>query len=452
MAKQHSKRARTIALSVCAILTTHFLSACMSSKLPSSKIDQQTLTATLTSLANESNNEIPLPTRDAGTMEYLRFAVAHDPEIAALQQAENAARSNVQAAKSKLLPQINATSTVGGYQADIFNGRVKEGAAVSLTLSQLLYDGGLTEGGINTAQLKLALAKAAIEEAVNRKSAEAANAGLALALASREFAAIQKFQDEIKPHLAQLKLMAKSGLIDRSILDEINGRVIELDLVEEEAKTAMRIAQISFKKYFNNLTMPTTDFTLPKSLTDELTKSETLYGTPLANRAALNVLIAEIDLKIAKSALAPKVNAQVRSSSPMDPSENTNAQAGIMLTYQVSDGGSRKANILSVADKLKQTRQTADLTIKNAEQSLALLKEKRRKLESWIKLSNKKLSTFLSRLEVAEKQIQTGQADIRKVFEIKFKVNEIKGKILRTRTELSKTHIEIAAALGAFSN
>ena len=58
----------------------------------------------------------------------------------------------------------------------------------------------------------------------------------------------------------------------------------------------------------------------------------------------------------------------------------------------------------------------------------------------------------MTQLDVAQKQIQTGQADIRKVFEIKLKVNEINGELLRSRTELSRTQIEIAAALGAFSN
>ena len=123
-----------------------------------------------------------------------------------------------------------------------------------------------------------------------------------------------------------------------------------------------------------------------------------------------------------------------------------------MLTYQIGDGGSRKANVASAEAKLKQTKQTADLLIKNAQQSLAFLEEKKSNLENLIKLSDKKLTTFLTQLEVAQKQIQTGQADIRKVFEIKLKVNEINGEILRSRTELSKTHIEIAAALGAFSN
>lgn len=434
------------------LMSLCLVSSCMRSDPTPAKIDQATLMEALSGLHTKTNSEISPPASDAGTLLYLRFAVDHDAEIAALQQAIIAAQSNVDASKSKLQPQVNATSTVGGYQADAPNGTVQEGAAVGLTLSQHLYDGGLTAGKIITAELNLALAQAAKEEAVNRVSAEAANVGLAMALASRQLEAVEKFRGEINPHLAQIKLMADSGLVDRSVLDELNGRLLELDLIAEEAQTAVRLAQIGYKKYFKNLPMPTTDFTLPKSFRDEFSKREAIYDTPSSQRAALNVLIAEMNLKMARSAFSPKISTQISATAPMDPDENTSTQAGVMLTYQIGDGGARKANVANAEAKLKQAKQSAGSVIKNTQQSLALLKEKKSNLENLIKLSDKQLTTFLTQLNVAQKQIQTGQADITKVFEIKLKINNINGEILRSRTELSRSHIEIAAALGAFSN
>lgn len=434
------------------LLSFFLVSSCMSSGSTPAKIDKATLREALTGLHTEINSETAPLASDAGTLQYLRFAVDHDAEIAALQQGVNAAKSNVHAAKSKLQPQVNATSSVGGYQSDAPDGLIQEAAAVGLTLSQLLYDGGLTKGKITTAELNLALAQAAKEEAVNRVSLEAANVGLAMTLASRQLEAVEKFRGEINPHLAQIKLMADSGLVDRSVLDELNGRLLELDLIAEEAQTAMRLAQIGYKKYFKNLPMPTTGFTLPKSFIDEFSKKEAAYDTPSSQRAALNVLIAEMNLKMAKSAFSPKISTQISATAPMDPDENTSAQAGIMLTYQFGDGGNRKANVANAEAKMKQAKQSAGAIIQNSQQSLAFLKEKKSNLENMIKLSDKKLNTFLTQLDVAQKQIQTGQADIRKVFEIKLKVNEINGELLRSRTELSRTQIEIAAALGAFSN
>ena len=52
---------------------------------------------------------------------------------------------------------------------------------------------------------------------------------------------------------------------------------------------------------------------------------------------------------------------------------------------------------------------------------------------------------------MAEKQIQTGQADVAKVFEIKLQLNEIDGRIRRSKAELAKTKIQKAAVLGLFS-
>ena len=82
-------------------------------------------------------------------------------------------------------PQFSASSAVGGYTDDISNVSVERGASVSLTVSQLVFDGGKTSSMVSEAELGLALAQASTLTAVNRVSAEAANAGVALSDFSR---------------------------------------------------------------------------------------------------------------------------------------------------------------------------------------------------------------------------------------------------------------------------
>ena len=61
------------------------------------------------------------------------------------------------------------------------------------------------------------------------------------------------------------------------------------------------------------------------------------------------------------------------------------------------------------------------------------------------------MQVLVSQLSVAEKQIQTGQADVAKVFDIKLKLNEINDRIRRSKADLAKTKIQKAAVLGLFS-
>ena len=162
-------------------------------------------------------------------------------------------------------------------------------------------------------------------------------------------------------------------------------------------------------------------------------------------------MIAEQSLEHARSAFSPKINAQARSSSPMDPDEHMNAQVGIMLTYQIGDGGARQSNLSGAKASFEQTKRSAQFQIENSQTTLNALNEKLKNTDILLKLAKKKLPMLVDQLSVAEKQIQTGQADIVKVFNIKVQVNEIEGRIRRGRADLTKIQIEMAALLGLFS-
>jgi len=322
---------------------------------------------------------------------------------------------------------------------------------VSLTVSQLLFDGGMTSTSITGAELELALAEASTRSAVNRISAEAANACVDLWLSSNQLLSIRQFQGELTPQVAQLKLMAQSGLIDRSMLDEVKGRLLELDIDEQEARTAENIAKIDFAKYFRGLEAPCLGFVLPKTIQASLSSKLSVKVAPIVREAAIRVMIAEQKLEHAKSAFYPKINAQAGSSSPMDPDEHMNAQVGIFFNYQIGDGGARQSNLIGAKASLEQTKRTAEFQIEKTKSSLISLNEKLNNFDTLLELAKKKLPILVDQLSVAEKQIQTGQADVAKVFNIKVQLHEIEGQIRRRKADLTKTKIEMAALLGLFS-
>ena len=391
------------------------------------------------------------PEANAKMSDYVRFAVNSSPEILALREAERISQSRIDAALSKMRLQVSASSAVGGYKSNVKSGDVDRGTSVSLTVSQLLFDGGMTSSSISEAELELALAEASTQSAVNRISAEAAKAGVAVLLASNNLKSIRKFQEELKPQVAQLKLMAQSGLVDRSMLDEVKGRLLELDIAEQEARTAENITNLDFSKYFRDLEAPDSEFVLPETMQASLSRKSSVEVAPNVREAALRVMIAEQRLEHARSAFSPKINAQAGSSSPMDPDEHMNAQIGIMLTYQIGDGGARQSNLIGAKANFEQAKRSAQFQIENSKHTLNSLSEKLKNTDILLKLAEKKLPMLVDQLSVAEKQIQTGQADVVKVFNIKLQLNEIEGRIRRGKADLTKTKIEMAALLGLFS-
>lgn len=391
------------------------------------------------------------PAANDGMLSYLNFAVATNPEIAALYEAEKIARSRINSALAQMRPQLSASSAVGGYTSDISNVSVERGVSVSLQVSQLVFDGGKASNSVSEAELGLALAQASIQTAVNRISAEAANAGVALIIALEDLTEIRQFQKELKRHVSQLKLIGQSGLIDRSVLDEVSGRLLEIDIAEQEASAALSIAKLDFSKNFGALEPPNSVFALLETLDKLMSDGLSAQQAPKVKEAMLRVMIAERELARAKSAFLPTINAQASSSSPMDPDENMSAQVGVMVNYQIGDGGSRRANLEAAKASLEQNKRSAQFEVENIETALSSFDERLNNTKNLLKLANKKLQVLVGQLNVAEKQIQTGQADVAKVFEIKLQLNEIDGRIRRSKAELAKTKIQKAAVLGLFS-
>ena len=428
------------------------ISACVQINQPAETAYSDQIDVFVAKVKNKDLELAEKPNRESDLSEYLEYAIAISPEISALREAELSATSGVSLASSKAQPQVSATSSVGAYSANVTDGTLENGASINLTASQLLYDGGLVNNGINIAKLQVALAGVIKENGINRLSAEAASAIVEVSLSSEDLEAITNFQEEIKPHLAQLERMAASGLIDRSIIDEITSKVLEINIKEKEARSNLRISEVNYSKYFGDLPLPNKALLFPLSLSSNIVGDLSVDKVPAVRESALRTLLAEKQVAVARSAFMPKINAQVGSSSPMDPDENISAQAGILISYQFSDGGAREANLSRAKNDFERAKRSLEFTFENTGSVLEALQEQVSNIKEIIALAEQKLPILTDRLRVAETQIQTGQADISKVFDLKLQINELKSRIRRGQADLLRTQFELASALGLLSN
>ena len=431
---------------------TVLISACVQIDQPGETAYSDQIDVFVAKVKNKDLELAEKPNRESDLSEYLEYAIAISPEISALREAELSATSGVSLASSKAQPQVSATSSVGAYSANVTDGTLENGASINLTASQLLYDGGLVNNGINIAKLQVALAGVIKENGINRLSAEAASAIVEVSLSSEDLEAITNFQEEIKPHLAQLERMAASGLIDRSIIDEITSKILEINIKEKEARSNLRMSEVNYSKYFGDLPLPYQALLFPLSLSSDIAGDLSVDKVPAVRESALRTLLAEKQVAVARSAFMPKINAQVGSSSPMDPDENISAQAGILISYQFSDGGAREANLSRAKNDFERAKRSLEFTFENTGSVLEALQEQVSNIKEIIALAEQKLPILTDRLRVAETQIQTGQADISKVFDLKLQINELKSRIRRGQADLLRTQFELASALGLLSN
>ncbi len=83
-------------------------------------------------------------------------------------------------------------------------------------------------------------------------------------------------------------------------------------------------------------------------------------------------------------------------------------------------------------------------------QSLAELAERRQNIRETARLTSEKLTVLGRQLDVANSQIQTGQADVSKVFEMKVQRQQLEASLRAARADLRTAEYQMAAALGVF--
>lgn len=373
-----------------------------------------------------------------------------DPEVRAALRALNAASAGVGSAESALKPQVSGSLLAGGYQDGASNASTETGASVDARVSQLLYDGGEAQGSISLAELGAREAEVAATIVANRVVAQASAVWLATWSAQASLASLKALEAAVSPHAQQVERMANMGLIDRSVSDMIEGRMLEYDQSVVEAQYQLDTAAFSFKRYFGTAPWALT-YPNPPSKPSDFEVDISNVTTPAVKQAALRVLAARAQKQVVEAKFSPRIALEAGANSPMDRDENPTARIGLNMTFNFYDGGKREADLAQAKQSVASAEYTLASARQASQQTLTELLERSENLRETIRLTADKIAVIDRQLKVAETQIQTGRADVAKVFEVKLQRHQLEGVLRQARVDLRVAEYGVAAELGVFS-
>ena len=392
-----------------------------------------------------------LPASGAGFGSHLKSAIIQNPSVAAAQYASSGAQSAIKSAGSGLRPQISGSALMGAHRNDLGASSTEAGAALNARLSQLIYDGGLAESSVSIAEIKSQLAESAVLLAVNDAATQAVNVWLATWRAQSDLAALESLEKEVRPHVEQVERMAASGIVDRSVSDVIATRLLELELAKQDVASELSAASYSFGKTFGlspwKISYPELAFDIQKLEVDKLVVSE----IPALREGALRLMLALEQQKLAEAKYAPRVSFDVGASSPIDRGDQPTGQIGLNVAYTFYDGGKRDADVEQAKADVEQAQYSLSSLRQQLDTTLNQLRQRRAYLKASADLTAQKVAVLVRRLETAASQIQTGQADISKVFEMKVQMRQLKASQLRARSDLRSVEYELGSIIGLIS-
>lgn len=382
----------------------------------------------------------------------LRSAILENQEFAASVRRYKGADASIRVAQSARRPQIDTSATIGGI---IEGGDVDSsegGAAVDVSLSQLIYDGGRTRANIAGATAQAYAARANVAVAGNEVGRDAALAWNDLWQANSQIALLRERLDEVGPLIGRIEQLISNGMVDRAVLAASKRQFLDLKLEEENLQATLRDAQERFNRYYRD--RPRSVSAPKRLLSDaELAQAANIWqDSPALIAAAAELIAAERAVAAAQAEMRPTVSLRTGATSPLGETDNPNFNAGLVLQYKFGDGGRRKAEIERLGEELKAGRATFEDTKSATRVEVETTLSQHRALRQSLSILKSQIQELDVERKTLRSQITSGQSDLRRLVESEILYYRVRSRRIGLRGELAALEITLASVTGQFIN
>ena len=380
----------------------------------------------------------------------LKAAVDAAPSVQSLRQAERAFASQLIALESQNKPQMTSNARAGVVRYDNSTSETASGLALNVLLSQLVYDGGFVASSIGSAEAQLSLAKSKTFEEKNRVAKEAASSWLTLWEAQEIFSLFAGIDEEIKNYKEQAKRMSDVGLVDRSVLDSVERRLLTFELKRSDAESSMRSAQMAYARYFKNLPEQIEYPDFPITYENAKFQFDDKTITPTIKTAALQLIIDKKNVEVKRARFFPQVFYEVGVSSPISNSDDANLSGGVNVRYTIMDGGKRAAELSAAEENVISKQHTLNAVRQEVEVMSKLLREQYDNSLTSETMVRKSVLGAKERLMVAESQLQTGKSNIVELVEARYQYVLSEVDLIKKTADIGRARLDIVELLGLY--
>lgn len=384
----------------------------------------------------------------------LRQAVATNTSYKSAVALERSMSSKIKTAESVQKLQISGNSTVGGIRET--GGRsvdkTEKGAAVGVSLSQLIYDGGLSSSNVNQAAAQAFGASAERKSLGNDLAMEAAKAWIDYWQFQTRISILGERTSKMDDLIIKMERMANNGMIDRSALDSARRQILDISLEEKLLKNNLDAADISFKRFFNQTVVKVAKPGELVGLEEARAQVGSWREAPHLQKIAAEVVIAINGVKAAKAAFQPKAKLQAGVNSPMQEGESTDTSIGIVFEYSFNDGGRRDAQLKEAEARVEAAKARLDDAQKVLSAEIDTAINKLNSLQASLPLIGEKIALSKVEVETARSQLSTGQSDLSQLIDAELENYRAEDRRIALEAEKLILQLLIAAKTGVLGN
>jgi len=423
------------------------------SKIPKFDKKKPSQTETIETILTKTDNDTQkvIYNLEGPFRNILREVISVHPEVQSAYYLEKAAEQGVIANKGQYKPQITGSLNAGGIKENANNSDTTTGVALNASISQLIYDGGYLAGSIGNKKALFEKAKSNSAMVKNRIGFEAASAWMDLWVLREKLKEINYTIEDANPILADIKRMAKTGLIDRTVVDNIEKSLLKVTENKQKLETDIELVELRYENFYGKAPLDIIKPVSPFTLVVFENKMKDKSSIPKLRFAAAELIAARETVNSILGEFKPKVSFNLAANSPLDRDENANIAVGIQSTYTFSDGGTRKAQLKVAEARSSELKFSLDnekiITMKLIEKDLKSLNY----LKKSRLITQKSLEQNTKSLTILKSQILTGQSKLNNVIDMHIERIEVINKLLENTAQSEKLKYSVASDLGIFS-
>ena len=379
----------------------------------------------------------------------IRDAAINGAVFKGAKAAVSAAEASVDRANSAFAPQVNLQSQIGAL-SERYSSRTDNTSGVSANLS---VDRLISDGGATTATVKAAIAQVIAAEAEGAATltgivSDMATAWIDLWQFQQRIALLASRTEEGRAIVRQMDRLVASGMVDKSSVASAKILIHDLDIEELRLKELADEASARLAKHFKvdgaTISRPAPIIT---QLSDKQAK-QAWADNPSLRSAAAGIVVAQQEVNIAAAQKKPKVGVRAGLNSPMSDSGSTDLALGVQVSWALSDGGRRDADIKAKEATLEAAQKRLDTEKRETAAVITQLRASRASLVSGQSSLRAKAGEVTGSLETLKKQLSTGQADLKRVVDAEIQALRTADRAIEIEAEIMKLDVAIAARSG----
>jgi adhesin transport system outer membrane protein len=402
-------------------------------------------------------------------LEAVQKAVLKNPDVLSRWHSFLAAVKEADSARGGYFPRVDLSVDKGRerYQAGNVDPTLLNRKGVSLTLTQMLYDGFATRNEVRRLTNAELTRYYELLDASESAALEAIRAYYDVARYRKLFELTQDNYVTHRTAYEQIRQKVQAGVGRRVDLEQATGRVAlsESNMVLDNAN--VHDVGARYQRIIGELPPPDLDDSFSRTIqgklekmilphAEEATLSVAVESHPAILAAVENVRSAKYDLYERWGKYQPTVNLRVSESKETNYTgvlgPTNDAVAEVVLSWNLFNGGADRARSGQFANRLEVARDQRDKTCRDVRQTLAIAYNDVWKLHDQLDFLDQHQTTIEKAHLAYQKQFEIGQRSLLDVLDSENELFQAKRSYLNAEYDLYIAHARTLAGMGKLAS